>query len=102
MSNTSKLWEVIREKHPRLEERNRALLPKPLIDALRSALESGMSCEEISAAIHLMAGLDQMEKGMKPDELVCRCREIAGTMVGDMAVSKARRSMNKHLREVKE
>jgi hypothetical protein len=99
MSNTTDLWEVVNTKHSRAEERGRPIFPKMLIDALRVALESGMSCEGISAAIHLMAGLDQMEKGMPPDELVCRCREISKVMVGDSTISKARRMMNKHLQE---
>lgn len=74
-------------------------MPKILIDALRAALEAGMSCEEISAAIHLMAGLDAMEKGMHPNELVCRCRRIVQVMMGDEEITVERKAMLKHLKE---
>ena len=85
MTNTSQLWKVIKPSGKR-EEANRPTLPEMLIDALRNALEVGMSCEQITACLHLMAGLDTMEAGMHPDELVARCREISRVMQGDLKI----------------
>lgn len=93
MTATSQLWKIVQEKHPRAEERNRPTLPKSLIDAIRVALEAGLSCEQIASAIHLFVGMDDMEKGMPAEELVSRCQEIGRIMSGWNDIKKTRRCM---------
>ena len=99
MSKTTQLWAVIRSAGSERESNTRPVLPKMLIDALRNALEVGLSCEQIVACLWLMAGLNVMGAGMGSDEMVVRCREISMVMQEDSKILQA--CTNPHLLKVK-
>jgi hypothetical protein len=54
----------------------RPVLSERLIDSLRQALNAGLTCDEIAAAVLMQAGLIEMSSKMDGEELVGRCREI--------------------------
>lgn len=98
MSATSRLWKVIVDyADPKPEDQSRPVLPEQLIDALRAALMAGMSCEQVVACVYLMVGLDEMEKGMKPEELVGRCKEIGAVMSEWGRLEEVRESLRQSL-----
>jgi len=61
------------------QERERSILPKCFIEGLRSALEAGMTSEQIASSLMIMAGIHDM-RDMDPTELVGRTKEVLATI----------------------
>ena len=80
---TARLWDCVVPPEPECLER--PLLPGSFIEGLRAALETGMSCEQITAMLFVMAGLYEMMDRFDPDELVGRSVEIVRVMKGDLS-----------------
>jgi len=62
------------------EPTHRPQLPKSLIDALRSAVEAGLSVEQIAAGLYALAGIDVMAQRLPGDVLVERARRMHNAM----------------------
>lgn len=80
-TDNSKLWKVIEEGLDKREGwEASAVLPKNLLLAIRAALESGLSCEEISAYVLLASGLEEMKGKLENTSLLERVNRISTVM----------------------
>jgi len=60
---------------------DRPMIPERLIDAVRKAMEAGITTDELEAVLLLYHGMVKMSDQMEPLDLVGRCREIHQLML---------------------
>lgn len=75
------------EKHLQLGEGppfRGSMLPRRLLLGLRAALESGLSCEQITCILTVAAGLHEMSDRFDEGELVKRVQHLVKVMKGDV------------------
>jgi len=87
---TNELWDFVQEP----ECLDRVILPKSFIIGLRKMLESGMSCEQVIACFHLMAGLFEISDQMDHKELLGRVQEITRVIAGDIEIESEKIKMS--------
>ena len=75
--------------------------PPEFMLGLRGALDAGMSCEQITAGLVLMAGVCRASVRIKPEQLLERARFVARVIEGDMKDFERSTEVFKHLEVVK-
>jgi len=63
----------------RKTQRESSILPKCFIEGLRSALNAGMTAEQIAASLMIMAGFHNIRE-MDTPELIGRTKEVMGAI----------------------
>lgn len=99
---TEWMWDAIEadEANPRPVEDGRCPFPLKFLSALRVALEGGMSAEQITAFIILIAGLYESLDVMEGEDLVERCREIAHAIKADVWHQERQAALKRRVKEV--
>ncbi len=64
-------------------EEEKGVFPPIFIMALREAVEAGMSCEQITANLILMAGVHRM-RHHEPERICCVARKLVEVMSNDL------------------
>lgn len=84
MSRTKRLWEALEneERMPACESVV-PTFPAKFLVALRSALEAGMSCEQIECILVLAGGVCECGSAFERGELMRRCSHLLEVMNTD-------------------
>ena len=84
-SETRRLWSAAGSAEARL------VFPEAFLESLRSALDAGMSCEQITSCIYMVTAVVRMGDRFCPDELVPRVKSLAEVIGGDIHCRRAGR-----------
>ena len=69
----------------------RGVFPVVFLDGLRTALDAGLSCEQITANLILTASLYEALEQFDGEELIERVRQIAKVIKGQRGVNSLRK-----------
>ena len=82
-SPTKELWDALEVELSRDEE-ERSSFPKGFLIGLRLALESGLTCQQITSMIILQTSLFDMSKSFDRESLISRARYLAEVIKEDI------------------
>lgn len=85
-SNTQKLREVV--------DHERSILPECFLVGLRSALDAGLSCEQIASFIILATGLYEAMDNFDGDELILRSKRVVEVIKGHQSAVRTGRPIH--------
>ena len=90
MNETAELWEFLRKNNP---DEDRPKLSKDFVYALRTAVEVGMTSEQITSIVMVAARVYEMMDLIDGRELVGRTYEMTEVMRGDVELIRKREGM---------
>jgi hypothetical protein len=86
---TKKMWDALESQLSRKDSENTTVIfPKQFLLALRLALESGMSCQQITSAIMIHSSLADLSDQMDRETLLDRVGTVMETIRNDRETRK--------------